>query len=116
MDICENLESLKQWKRVNLKHLLDKAIKQYAFKELIKRKENHSKVMKIKHRALEMQNYLKPNKISTIEVSQEIFKIRNRVTDVKENFKGMYDSTECFFCKEDESQKHIMECKFINMN
>ena len=49
LDICENLESLKQWKKVNLKHLLDKAIKQYAFKELIKRKENHSKVMKIKH-------------------------------------------------------------------
>ena len=63
-----------------------------------------------------MQNYLKPNKISTIEVSQEIFKIRNRVTDEKENFKGMYDSTECFFCKEEESQKHIMECKIINKN
>ena len=44
--------------------------------------------MKIKHRALEMQKYLKPNQISTIEESQEIFRIRNKVTDVKENFKG----------------------------
>ena len=63
-----------------------------------------------------MQKYLKPNQLSTIEESQEIFRIRNKVTDVKENFKGMYDSIECFCCKEDESQKHIMECKFIYMN
>ena len=32
------------------------------------------------------------------------------------NFKGKYDSLECFFCDEEESQKHVMECKYINKN
>ena len=63
-----------------------------------------------------MQKYLKPNKIATIEESQEIFKMRSKVTDVKGNFKGKYDSIECNFCNEDELQKHFMECKVINEN
>ena len=58
--------------------------------------------------------YFKPNKIATIEESQEIFKLRSKVTDVKGNFRGKYDSIECNFCNEEESQIHIMECKFIN--
>ena len=116
LDICQDLESLKQWKRGKLKSLLDKAIKEYTFKELTKKKENHSKVMSLKHKNLEMQKYLKPNKIATIEESQEIFKMRSKVTDVKGNFKGKYDSIECNFCNEDELQKHIMECKVINEN
>ena len=116
LDICQDFESLKQLKRVNLKCLLDKAIKEHAFQELTKKKENHSKVMNIKHKTLEMQKYLKTNKIATIEDSQEIFKIRSKVTDVKINFKGKYDSFECFFCDEEESQKHVMECKYINKN
>ena len=32
------------------------------------------------------------------------------------NYKGKYDSLECLFCDEEESQKHVMECKFINKN
>ena len=35
---------------------------------------------------------------------------------MKRNFKGKYDSIECNFYNEDESQKHIMECKFMNVN
>ena len=72
--------------------------------------------MNLKHKTLQMQKYLKPNKIATIEESQEIFKMRSKVTDVKGNFKGKYDSIECNFCNEDKLQNHIMECKFIKYN
>ena len=83
---------------------------------MTKKKENHSKVMNLKHKTLQMQKYLKPNKIATLEESQEIFKMRSKVTDVKGNFKGKYDSIECNFCNEEELQNHIMECKIINEN
>ena len=67
------------------------------------------------HERLKMQGYLKPNKIKMkIEEAQEIFRMRSRVTDLKTNFKGKYESFECDVCKiDDETQKHIIECKEI---
>ena len=72
--------------------------------------------MNMRHERLEMQGYLKPNKvIMKIEEAQEIFKMRCRVTDVKTNFKAKYESFECEVCKkEEETQKHIIECSEIN--
>ena len=43
-----------------------------------------------------------------------IFKLRSKMTDLKMNFKGIYDSYECEACGlEDESQDHILKCKEI---
>ena len=45
------------------------------------------------------------------EEIQLIFKLRNRVTETKIHFEGKYYFYECDACgKEDESQKHILEC------
>ena len=84
-----------------------------AFKELNKVKGNHSKVMNLKHYKLEMQKYLKASQLKlNQEEAQTIFKLRSRVTDEKINLRGKYETYECEVCKvEDESQKHIMECK-----
>ena len=73
-------------------------------------------MMNIRHERLEMQEYLKPNKLKMkIEEAQEIFKMRCRITDVKTNFKSKYESFECEACKiEEETQKHIIECTEIN--
>ena len=80
-------------------------------------KENHSKVRSIKPRNLEMQNYLKCTEIKIMQdEAQEIFKIRCRVTEVKNNFKGRYENVECDFCDEQEDQKHILQCKALNEN
>ena len=52
-------------------------------------------------------------KINQEEV-QTIFKMRSRVTEVKTNFRGKYESFECDLCnKEDESKKHMIECTEI---
>ena len=92
-------------------------IKEDAFNELSKMKENHSKVGSIKHKNLEMQNYLKCSEIKIMQdEAQEIIKIRYRVTEVKNNFKGRYENDECDFCYEKEDQKHILECKALYEN
>ena len=65
-----------------------------------------------------MQNYLKPSrvKINQNEI-QTIFKLRSRVIDVKQNFRGKYENLECRSCKsEEESQKHVYECWNIKEN
>ena len=79
------------------------------------KKQSHSKVKELKHSKLEMQQYFLPNnqEMSKDEI-QLIFQIRSKVTNVKMNLKGLYDSFECEVCKdEDETQKHIYECKQI---
>jgi hypothetical protein len=100
---------------IKLKRTLNRLVSEKTLIELVKKKESHSKVQNIKHKALEMQRYLKAGgfKINQEEV-QTIFKMRNRVTEVKINFRGKYESFECGLCnKEDESQKHMIECTEI---
>ena len=66
-----------------------------------------------------MQKYLKPCNIKiTKEEAQEIFKLRSRMSDVKSNYKGKYESLKCEMCdeNEDETQKHILICKSLNIS
>ena len=74
-----------------------------------------SKVRDLKHKTYEMQKYLKPNgeKI-TQEEAKLIFKLRSKVTEVKQNFRGKYENVECELCHEEESQAHIMTCVELN--
>ena len=102
-----------------LKNILEKKITEKAFEDLNKQKENHSKVKNIEHKHLEMQKYLKACNVKiTQEEAQEIFKLRSRVSDVKMNFKGKYESLECEACQEneEESQQHVINCKILNEN
>ena len=62
-----------------------------------------------------MQDYLlsSETKVSKEEI-QLIFKLRCKVTNLKMNAKGIHDEFDCEICKtEEESQKHIFECKQI---
>ena len=63
-----------------------------------------------------MRNYFKPNGINqTKEEIQLIFQLRS---DIKMNFKGIYDQLKCNACeKEEERQEHIIKCEeFIKRN
>ena len=53
---------------------------------------------------------------SQIQISTEerqlVFQLRSAMTDVKMNFKGKHSEFECEICeKENETQKHMLECK-----
>ena len=118
LEIEESFETIKSIRKSTLKIMLNDAIKKRAFQDLVIKKESHSKVSKIKHERLEMQQYLKPINIKiSIEEAQEIFKMRCRVADVKMNFKGKYENLDCDICNEEnETQIHLIECKEINKN
>ena len=63
-----------------------------------------------------MQKYLTSCEVKiTQEEAQAIFKLRTRMTDVKCNYRGKYESLECEICiKDEESQKHILICEKLN--
>ena len=111
----DDLNKIKQVKKSKFRNMLDRKIKQNAFEDLIIKQESHSKVKGLKYKIFQMQKYLTPCEINiTQEEAQEIFKLRTRVTDVKYNYKGKYESFECEICKkDDESQKilNILECE-----
>ena len=102
-------------KKSELKKILKKMVSDTAFERLQKLKENHSKVMNVKHYKLEMQKYLKASQYNLKqEDAQMIFNLRSRMTEVKINYRGSYVTFECEACKEnEESQLHITECKEI---
>ena len=111
----DDLNKIKQVKKSKFRNMLDRKIKQNAFEDLIIKQESHSKVKGLKYKIFQMQKYLTPCEINiTQEEAQEIFKLRTRVTDVKYNYKGKYESFECEISKKDyESQKilNILECE-----
>ena len=56
-----------------------------------------------------------------LEVSEAklLFQLRARMTDVKVNFRNKYSDTRCPICKvegNEDSQKHIFECKELVKN
>ena len=49
------------------------------------------------------------------EDAQLIFKLRCRMTQIKVNLKGKYDTLECDACgMEEETQQHILVCEELN--
>ena len=55
LEIEESFETIKSIRKSTLKIMLNDAIKRRAFQDLVIKKESHSKVSKIKHEKLEMQ-------------------------------------------------------------
>ena len=103
-------------KKKDFKKMVTNRIEKKAMKVLEEKKANHSKVKTLKLENRGMQKYLKNSRMKiTIEERQLIFKIRSEVTNVKMNFKGMYENFKCEVCnEEDENQEHILKCKLLN--
>ena len=108
-----NFDEIKAMKKSSFVNLLKQSIVKKSLEELNKKKESHSKVMGLEHKFLKMKRYfLSSNVKASKEEIQMVFKLRSRVTDLKTNFKNMYESYECTACgNEEESQKHILECR-----
>ena len=109
-------EEIQTMKKATFNRISRQSIEQKTFEDLENKKKIHSKVKHIVHPKMKMQQYLKANKIKiTKEEMQLIFKMRCRVTEIRNNLKGLYDSYECEVCnKEEETQEHILNCKEIN--
>ena len=119
LEINLEFSEIKSMKKTSFDNLLKKCTAQKVLKDLDKLKLSHSKVENLSHKELKMRKYLMPNETNaTKEDKILIFKLRCRVTDTKMNKKGLYDDYECDICEnENESQKHILECKdLVDMN
>ena len=103
-------------KKSESKKIVNQNIEIKTKNDLNEKKFSHSKVMNLQHNDIGIRKYLKHGQTQILlEERQLIFKLRTQMTNVKMNFRGMYDSFQCEICyEEDESQQHIMECRKLN--
>ena len=113
-----SMDQIKNMKKGSFSNMVKKQCEKLAFEKLENKKKSHSKVENLEHTQIIIQKYLQPNKTKiTRQEAQLIFKLRCRVTEVKNNMQGKYDKLECGACGEEtETQQHIMICKEINKN
>ena len=114
LNISLSIEEIKLMKKKQFKILLQKSIENKAFQYLLEKQR--SKGAEIKYQSLKMAEYLAPNheKIS-ISDQRYIFKIRNRMIEIENNFPKKYPKNPCV-CGEKQTQEHIYSCEYVNQN
>ena len=116
LNINMNFDDIQSMKKSEFKKMINQKIEMKTKNVLNEKKSNHSKVKNLQHNDIGIRKYLKHGQTQIlVEERQLIFKLRTQMTNVKMNFRGMYDSFQCEICyEEDESQQHIMECRKLN--
>ena len=99
--------------RSAFKKLVKEKVQNIAAKYLISLKLQHSKSEHLIY-STDVQPYLR-NESLKIEEKKLMFRLRNRLIDVKVNFKKKYnDDLKCRLCKlSDESQPHLLNCPVV---
>jgi hypothetical protein len=115
LDLNVSFDDIKCMKKISFENMIKRSIEDKTLEYLNKQKASHTKVLKLIHTKLKMNRYFLPSEAKQRkDESQLIFKLRSRVTYLKLNYKGIYDSYECEACGlEDESQEHIFKCNEI---
>ena len=115
MDICLDLEQIKQCSKYEFKALVRKSIEVKALEYLNNSKSNLSKVSGIRHDKLKVQKYqLNPNFSS--DVKKFTFMLRCRMVDVRNNYRNYYAQHHCPVCKDpnaEDTQDHLLLCPAI---
>ena len=106
-------EEISKMKKSTFKKLVDGKIQEISASYLISLKNKHSKSEHLKYSTV-MQSYLKNDELS-IEEKRIMFRLKNRLIDVKVNYKKKYkDELECRLCSfPEESQSHLVSCPEI---
>ena len=97
---------------------MKKKTSEFASITLTKKREKHSKMDNLTYGDLEMQGYLKNEKIR-VNQARSIFRFRTRMARFWEHFKGGRPPQPCPVCKEAQSvdtQSHSFQCGVINEN
>ena len=91
---------------------MSEAILKLALEYLNKEKGKLRKVKHIPNYSLTIQEYLAPN-VTNIKLAKFIYHVRNRILDVKANYKNKYDDLLCPVCSlpnSVDSQEHLLHC------
>ena len=104
--------------KYKFKNILKKKIMKKAFDDLKIMKEGHSKMSNIIYGdELKIQKYLKSDSKFTNDDKSLLFKMRTRMTEVKNNFKNKFVNLQCFLCKSEiDDQSHLFYCQKIIEN
>ena len=87
-----------------------------ALKYLNEKKKTHSKIKDIEYQELKTQEYL-TSPLFNDEEASILFSLRSRYVDCKLNFRNKYKEEDllCPWCmKEDDDQKHMLNCEVLN--
>ena len=108
-----NMDDIKNMSKFKFKNILKEKCKDAALKYLLENNENKSKMVNLKYYQLEMQEYLKSNKISTTR-KKILFKFRTRMINVGQN----YGNKKCCpLCKQhDDTQQHMLDCFMMKLH
>ena len=108
IELSEN--EIKDMKKCTFKKLIDEKVQNLSFSFLISLKSMHSKSKNLTISDC-MQPYLKNSNLS-IEEKKLMFRLKNRLIDVKANYKKKYnDCIKCRLCDgPEESQEHLTLC------
>ena len=111
IELTEN--EISNMKRITFKRLVTEKIRLLSAQYLLSLKQQHSKSEHLTY-SEEMQPYLN-NESLKIEEKKLLFKLKNRLIDVKWNFKKKYkEDLACRLCSfKEESQLHLLNCKVI---
>ena len=109
-------EEIKSFSKDQFKRLVRSKVEIYAAKKLEELRISHSKTQNLKFDGFHPAEYLLSKNLSTEEV-QTLFKLRNRMVQVKGNFaNGNKDNMWCKTCKLfTETQEHLVECPAIRL-
>ena len=97
--------------KYQFKKMVKQKIENLAIQNLESRKKQKSNKLNIK--TFKPQDYIIYKNLSKAEV-QTLYKIRNSMVDVKENFKSNYENMLCRLCFIfSENQQHLLDCSII---
>ena len=107
-------EKIKTMSKERFKNIVKQKVEKMGIMYLEKLKNSHSKTEFLSMKKFSPQEYLKSKSLNISEV-QNLFKLRNKMIDVKENFKS--SSTNSMWCRVcylfRETQHHLLDCSPI---
>ena len=105
-------EEIKLKSKEAFKKLVKEKCTDFAFSQLMKEAESKSKMKHLKYNKLEMQNYLKSNRLNTMQ-KKLLFKIRIRAVDTPDSYGR---DEQCRICNVERDQlSHVTECVVLKL-
>ena len=112
----EELEWIGSRSKLTFKNIVKIQARELAFDWLMKKKESHTKMTNLSYSTLEMQEYFKDSKITVVQ-AKILFRVRTRMEQFGENFKGGRDTKPCPVCEASkDTHSHSFQCSVIKEN
>ena len=110
--VANTFEEVRAIKKNQYEKIVNEKVKAEAFQYLKKKIKSKGSSIKYGDR-LEMQDYMKPNKVLTFADQIELFSYRSDMNDVNLKFKNIEEYKKCV-CNEDLNNIHLFQCNILN--